>query len=374
MTHQEIITLAKKYITAANELDKSGFVKEAAEIDDEIFLAIEAGILPIKIKTMKIASNTKNTRVAIVGQSDWNDYLENISTGVGGGAGYAIGSGVGIPFAGIGALVGGGLGAAGTFGRDLMFNNLQGQTSKLESLNNGLKTSINALVQTVSQFNAGSAHQIMSLYEGLDNNIKSVRDQKRREISENVGLDPDKGFLQSLNPMNWGKVLNRKKQMITSSNGSKMTKKSADMTDIGGYYADPGYNAAKIMQPFQKPIADPLNPLKTIKPKLTGFTGMVGGTVGAAVGRGGYNWIANKMRGQGGIIRKQISDIQKYGIAISQALQDPAAMQTTNMIANLAQRTLQAIQSGQQPMPQDQGFMQQQTSPAQYSQSNQAFR
>lgn len=374
MTQKEITNLAQKYIVAANELDKAGLTKEAIQIDREIFLAIEEKILPIKLNLVKTFSNKKNVKLAIVGQSDWNDYLENMSAGAGGGAGTALGSGIGVPFAGAAAIGGAALGGAATLGRDAMFNHLQGQTSKLESLNTGLMTTVKALAQTVNSFDPGAAQGIMQLAEGLQQNIAAVREQKRKEISQSVGLDPDKGFMQSINPLNWGKALNRKWQMITSSNTNNMTKIATDISDVSGVI-DPGQTAAGLTQ--------------AIKGKGTslltgkglgwgaGLRGSVGGVAGAAIGSAGYNLLANSLRGKAGILQKQIADVQKYGASLAQVSQDPSVIQITQQIAMLAQGALQAIQSGQQPTAQPQQPQQPQQQaqqPEQYYQANQSFR
>lgn len=370
MTQKEIIKIAIKYIKVANALDNAGLTKEAEKIDAEILFAIKNKILPIKIKNIKTASNFKNTRTAIVGQSDWNDYLENIATGAGGAAGWAAGSGAwaAIPVA---TALGGGLGAASTFGRDIMFNKLQGPTSQLETLNAGLIKSVSNLTNIIKNYDPVTAQQILYLYGILNKKIKSIREQKRKEISEQVGLDPNKGFLQSINPGNWGKVLNRSWQMIKSNNINDMTKIATSLDDTGiiSMLSDPSYKGGTA----------------ALKAKgLQGGVGllpMIGIMGGSWAGKSGYNLIANKIKGQANIFRKHISDIQKYGMAITKAMQDPSAIEITNSIAELSSKTLQAILSEQNPIKQELNIKNQTGTPidssiptAQYWKSNQSFK
>ena len=376
MTQREVVKLAKKYISAANELDKAGLTQEAAQIDKEIFMAIEKGYLPIKLKVVKIASNKSNTRLAIIGQSDWNDYAENMAQGAGAIAGGALGSVALAPSAPVGALLGAAGGAISTLAGDALFNHLQGQTSQLESLNNGLTQTVQGLVQTVSGFDPASAQMIQQLADGLQQNIAAAREKKRVEISQSVGLDPDQGLMQSLNPLNWNKVLKRKWQMTTSNSDNYMKKTAAQSDILNSTPIDP----VSTLGGYAKQLTPSLSKI----PKLTGWQGagaIAGGIAGGMAGQAGYNWLANKMRGQAGVLQKQISDIQKYGASIAKLSQDQSVLQITQQIASLAQGALQSIQSGQQPMYAQQGMNAQQvlmggqqSAPAQYSSANQTFR
>jgi len=292
MNQKEIIELSKKYITAANELDNAGLTSEAAKIDEEILLAINEGLLPIKLKLEKIASNSKNVKLAIRGSSDWNDYLENMATGAGGAAGTTLSSGIGAPITGVAALAGAGLGAAGTLVGDWTFNHLQGQTSKMEALGNDLIQSANGLANTVANYDLNSAQQIQQLAESLNQYIAQIREQKRQEISQKVGLDPNQGFLQSINPMNWGKVVNRKWQMTTSDKKSDMIKTAAEAEN---FFIQPDFMGTGIAQSVKQGTGIGLknfNPLTGGMQGLTGaqfLKGGVGGFAGAMGGRAGYN-------------------------------------------------------------------------------------
>lgn len=337
---KDVIELAQKYILAAQKYDEEGLIQEAQEIDNEILFAIQEKILPIALKVIK-TSSVKNTRTAIRGQSDWNDYLQNMATGAGGAAGTAIGSGFGAATAPLAAGLGAGLGAAGTWGGDLFFNKVQGATSQLESLGNDLATLSNSLAQKISEVDPTAAQNIISITENLQKHIGTLRDQKRREISEGVGLDPDKGFLQSLNPANWGKVLNRKWQMTTSSNKNQMIKESAQNDILDSTNTGAGLSGALTKQKANLFTGS----------GLTGGAmvgGLIGGGIGAGIGRGGYDWIANKVRGEEGILQKYITDIQKIGAALANISQTPGFMNYTQQIASLAQNAIRTMQQQQQ--------------------------
>lgn len=343
MNRKEIIDLAKKYIVLADILDKNGLFSEAKKIDNEICLAINCGILPIRLNNIE---RKENIRVAIRGQSDWNDYLENMATWGGGAAGTAIGSGLGIPAAGIAAGIGAGLGAVTTFGGDLMFNKIQGETSKMEALGNDLMSIINNLTKTISQFNPNIAQQIYQLASALQENIMAVREQKRIEISQQVGLDPSKGFLQSINPLNWNKVLGRKWKMLHASN----TKNIKVAADVNNAVIDP-HIAAGLAQDITQ--GSRIGVKRMLLSPLTGGVqtgalgiagGMVGGMAGTALGKYGYKAIINKIMGQMGVLQKQISDIQKIGMALAQISRDQSVILITRKIALLSQMALQELQ------------------------------
>ncbi len=318
------IKLTQKYLLLANDLDKYGFHKEAAKIDSEILTAIKSNIIPLNKKVSK-----KNIKIAIRGQSDWEDYLRAMTSGAGGGAGFALGSGVGATAAPAAALFGAGLGAASTKMSDIAFNRFYGQTKQMEALTNDLVELSNQIANTIKQINPSAAQQIVQLATMPQKVVAQTREQLRQQLSKQYGLDPNKGFLQSItHPI---AALERNIGMYTAENKNKMEKTSANNNSV----IDPSATATGLAtgQGLRS-----FNPLTGGLPSLS-----VPGWFGGAIVAGGGKWLGGKaydiLRGQAGILNKQISDVQKIGQALAKISGDPSILRITQQIASLAKRS-----------------------------------
>lgn len=325
MNKKDKIKLTEKYLLLANDLDKYGFHKEAAKIDSEILSAIKSDIIPLNKKI-----SNKNIKIAIRGQSDWEDYLRAMSTGAGGGAGFALGSGIGAGAAPAAALFGAGLTAASTKMSDVAFNRFYGQTKQMEALTNDLVELSNQIANTIKQVNPYAAQQIVQLATMPQKVVAQTREKLRQQLSKQYGLDPSKGFLQSLtHPIS---ALERNIGMYTAKqNKNKMQKTSANNDSI---ILDPSVAATGLAKG---------QGLKSFNP-LTGGLPISGwGWAGGAIGASGGKWVGEKaynlLRGKTGILNKQISDIQKIGQALAKISGDPSILQITQQIASLAQRS-----------------------------------
>lgn len=342
MNKKEIVKIAQKYIMVANELDAIGLDKEAMQIDKEIKFAIDNNLLPIKK-----SSNNKNIREAIRGRSDWNDYLENTISGAGAGAGAAASTIVGAPAAGMAALVGGGLGAVQTAAGDLWFNHFYGQTTQIEKLSEDLFELSNQVAKTVYQFDPQSAQQILQIATNLKNNVKKVREQKRIELSKKYGLDPNAGFLQSI--MQPISAIKRNYEMAKAKTNKQLMHRQAVRNESpSDWITDPTIRGQQMAQNVAKERKLVIKGLTTGQAAL----GLAGGIAGGAIANYGYNVIGNKLRGQIGVFKKQLSDISKIGSFMAQISEDQSLSNAAQQIVALSQRSLQAMQQNVQPVQQ----------------------
>lgn len=324
MNKKEKIEIIQKYILYANAIDHLGFHKEAAQIDKDALLALKSDIL-----------ENKNVKTAIRGQSDLGEYMESIFTGAGAGAGGAIGTGIGIPFAGATAIGGAALGGLQQFTGDVYFNKIFGKISKTYALTNDLFQLANSVAEKVAIFDPGSAEHILYLAQSLKTQSDKNREYLRRQLSKKYGLDPRKGLGQSLNPLNWGKALRRNIELTKASKNNSMEKTALRTDDPVSTTFNPGvYGTGTVQKTLKK------SPIPGKLTKLQGAGGFAGGLVGGMAANYGYNALLNKMRGQSGIFRKQIDDIQKIGVMLSKINEDPAPELITKQIADLSRKTL----------------------------------
>ena len=333
MNKKEKIELIQKYLLYANAIDHIGFHREAEKIDKEALLVFKSEIL-----------GNKNVKVAIRGQSDLEEYMENIISGAGTGAGGAIGTGVGAPFAGVSAIAGAGLGGLQQFIRDAYFNKIFGRISKTYALTKDLFRLAQSVAQVVSVFDPASADHILYLAQSLKTQSDQNREYVRRQLSKKYGLDPRKGLAQSLTPWNWGKALRRNIELTKASKNNSMEKTAVKQEDPTSFLTNPEVVGINVTRKSLN-VKDPLTK-KIIPTKLTGLQGaggLAGGLVGGMVSNYGYNTIMNKLKGQSGILRKQIDDIQRIGAALSKINEDPAPELIANQIADLSRRTLMEV-------------------------------
>ncbi len=333
MNKKEKIELIQKYLLYANAIDHIGFHREAEKIDKEALLVFKSEIL-----------GNKNVKVAIRGQSDLEEYMENIISGAGVGAGGAIGTVVGAPFAGVSAIIGAGLGGLQQFTGDVYFNKIFGRISKTYALTKDLFRLAQSVAQVVSVFDPASADHILYLAQSLKTQSDQNREYVRRQLSKKYGLDPRKGLAQSLIPWNWGKALRRNIELTKASKNNSMEKTAVKQEDPISFLTTPdviGINVTRRSLNVRDPLTKKILPIK-----LTGLQnagGLAGGIVGGIVANYGYNTIMNKLKGQSGILRKQIDDIQKIGVALSKINEDPAPELIANQIASLSRRTLMEV-------------------------------
>lgn len=327
MNKKEKIEIIQKYLLYANAIDHIGFHKEAKQIDQDVIIAFKSEIL-----------GNKNVKVAIRGQSDLGEYMENIVSGAGAGAGGTIGTGVGAPFAGVGAIAGAGLGGLQQFTGDVYFNKIFGKISKTYALTNDLFKLATSVAEVVSVFDPASAEHILYLAQNLKTQSDQNREYFRRKLSKKYGLDPRKGIGQSLAPWNWGKALKRNIELTKANKNNSMEKIAVKSDDPLSSTLAPEGVGTNIAKRSLK-----TSPLPGKLTKLQGAGGFAGGLVGGMAANYGYNAIMNKLKGKSGILRKQIDDIQRIGVALSKINEDPAPELIANQIADLSRRALMEV-------------------------------
>jgi hypothetical protein len=329
MKQKEILKLASKYLRLSNDLDRDGFDKEAALIDLEVSYVLENDFMKKK------ASNEKNVKVAIRGQSTLEDYGKSATQGaIGGGIGGGIMTG-GI-FAPLGAAIGAGMGVASTAGDDYWYNNVMGRWSKANALVEDFTSTAKRLSQLVRDIDPSLAQELMIYSEYAAQNVKQQITQRKTELSAKYGLDPNKGFMQTI--MHPGRNLARLRDFRASIE-NKMTR-TAQNPIIGekSYGWFPSWHggewAAKALG----------------KPLVGGWGVLGGGLVGGAAAYGagfGYDAIANAIKGRSGQIKMLSSDLNKIGQQLTQLTGDPTHAQ---MGSQFSDRLNQILAMGANPM------------------------
>jgi len=346
MKQKEILKLASKYLRLSNDLDRDGFDKEAGLIDMEVSYVLENDFMKKK------ASNEKNVKVALRGQSTWDDYMrEMLSGAAAGGVGAAAATG------GVLSPIGAGVGAAAGLGNvavgDYWFNNVMGRWSKANALMEDFQSTAQRLAQLVKDVDPDLAQQLTVYPAYAAQNVKQQITQRKAELSAKYGLDPNKGFMQTItHPFaNMGRL-----REFRASIENKMTRTALDTNPVRSLATDPSNVGPE--------VAAELSGLGrlTLKGGLKG--GLAGGIAGGITGWG-YNKVREGMRGREGQIQMLSSELNKIGQQLTQLTGDPTHAQlgsqfsarlnqllTMGASAGLSQTTLDISARNQQGEPQ----------------------
>jgi hypothetical protein len=329
MKQKEILKLASKYLQLSNDLEREGFSKEAGLIDMEVSYVLENDFMEKK------ASNEKNVKVALRGQSTWDDYMRGMLSGAAaGGVGAAVATGgVLSPIgAGVGAAVGLGNVAVG----DYWFNNVMGRWSKANALMEDFQSTAQRLAQLVKDVDPDLAQQLTVYPAYAAQNVKQQITQRKAELSAKYGLDPNKGFMQTItHPFANMKRLREFKASIEN----KMTRTALDTNPIRSLVTDPSFVGSE--------AAAALGGLGRLSLKGGLKGGLAGGIAGGITGWG-YNKVRENMRGREGQIQMLSSELNRIGQELTQLTGDPTHAQLGSQFSSrISQIVTMGMSQGQ---------------------------
>jgi hypothetical protein len=355
------LRLAKIYLKYAEDLDAAGISDEAYLVSRDV-----ARYLDLHERAVR-----RGLKLAIRGNSSWEDYLQTVTVGAGAGAagGAAIGGVVGglaglgvatpatLPAgAGAGAAAGAAYGALGGLaekaGSDLLYN-VSGTLTKARALANDFGYFTDQLGRMYPQI----AKDLAEVAKTLQTEVGQVYDAKRDEIAAQYGLDPRTSFWENVkHPSNWGGMIGSKFRMFRSQAEGRMERFSQNTQNPN---TPSGISDDAIRGLWQRargwfggvPSAAPVAGGAALEGGAAAAgglsmggvaaaaapmaAGMVGGTAGGIATNYLYNQAEDAIRGRAGKERYILSQMDQITREIGRLLNNPNAQSFMTYITGL---------------------------------------